>query len=149
MTRGKAPANVRREGIVVDRAKGHRPSQAVKRLIPIGEDLAQQVLATPQEHVRNFALLLEDRAHQTWQRRVERQDFLKLVEDYYHTAFRIERNRLRHTQEVLDRGVEVNGWCAAGELEGGRAVSAQRDPGAYAELAEPLGRALHGLCATT
>src|SRR5262245_24132758 len=100
MSRRNEPANVRREGIVVGQAKGHGPRPAVKRLNPIRENLGQQVLAAPQEHVRNFALLLEDRAHQTWQRRVERQDFLKLVEDYYHTAFRIERNRLRHTQEV-------------------------------------------------
>ena len=66
----------------------------------------------------DLGLLLEDRAHELGQRRVDVDDLLELVEDQRHAALALGAELAGQRQQVLERRAQVLGAMAGVEAEG-------------------------------
>ena len=116
-----------------------------ERLVGVVEDALHHVALAAEVQVRDFRLLLEDRAHELRQVGVDVDDLLELVEDHAHPPVPVGPELAGELEEALERRVDVVGPLAGLEPERERAVGrVEGDSGRDSEPAEDARRLLAG-----
>jgi hypothetical protein len=80
---------------------------AVEGLVLVGEEALHHVALAAGVDVRDLGLLLEHRAHQRRQPRVDVGHLLELVEDHDHLALALRGELRRQLEQPLERRVDV------------------------------------------
>jgi hypothetical protein len=117
----EAPGDEVAEGLGGDRPQLELLGAAPERLVRVVEDPLHHVALAAEVEVRDLGLLLQHRAQELGELRVELDDLLELVEDQQRAALALGGDLGDELEQALERRIDVLRLVAGGEAEAQRA----------------------------